>query len=259
LNVKDFLTIPMARGVDLDRPEAAVIHRSIIQNKKFLYRLYEDFYGAFAQEAASVSHLPGRLLELGSGGGFLKEKLPNIVTSEVCKIPLVDQVIDANNLPFGKEELRGIFMLNVLHHLPKPRSFFREATRCLVRGGRVVLIEPFNSWFGKWVYTRFHHEPFDDQMSEWESLDGGRMSTSNQALPWIIFWRDKHVFEKEFPELKILKRTPHTALGYLLSGGMTWRSLVPGLAYPLASQVDRILSKWNRFFPMFQTIVLEKQ
>ena len=256
--LKNFLTLPMARGVDLDRPEALSLHRRILQEKKFLRRLYEECYGIFLRESKWSAHPQAKYLELGTGGGFLKETMRSVITSDVCAAPFIDRVVDAGHLPFEANELQGIFLLNVLHHLPKPKAFFAEARRCLAPGGRVVMIEPFNSWFAKFMYTRFHHEPFDDSVAAWESSGEGRMTTSNQAIPWIIFWRDKDTFEKEFPELKIVKREPHTAIGYLVSGGMSLRSFVPGFAYPAVALLDRTLSRWSRMFPMFQTIVLEK-
>jgi SAM-dependent methyltransferase len=255
--LKDLLAHPAARGIDLDAPETLFVHRQILKDKKFLYRLYESFYKIFVDELGSRT--AGKVLELGSGGGFLKEKLPQVITSDLCAAPFIDMTVGAARLPFNPEDLSGIVMLNVLHHLAQPRTFFKETSRCLAPGGRLVMIEPFNSWFGKLVYTRLHHEPFNDQAKVWENPPVGRMSTSNIAMPWIIFWRDKAQFEKEFPELRIVKRVPHTPMGYLVSGGMSTRSLAPGFTYPWVAAADRVLSKFSRLFPTLQTLVLEKQ
>jgi SAM-dependent methyltransferase len=234
------------------------VHRQIILKKPFLKRLYLDHYRCFIDQSKELDSLPGRLLELGSGGGFLKDVLPDVITSEVCAMPGIDCVIWADRLPFQDSELKGLFLLNVLHHIPKPASFFSEASRCLVRGGRIVLIEPYNSALGRLFYKRFHHEPFDETVTEWDLPKSGRMTASNQAMPWMIFCRDRIIFEKQFPELRIVSIQPHTPLAYVLSGGMSFRGLVPSFSYPLIRRGDQLLSKWPHLFPILFTIILEK-
>jgi SAM-dependent methyltransferase len=256
--ISTLLSLPEARGIDLDSPEAVPIHRRIILRKPFLRRLYVDQYKLFSKETALVRDLPGETLELGSGGGFLKDVLPDVITSDVEAYPGVDRVVWADHLPFSRGSLKAIFLLNVLHHLPQPELFFQEATRCLVPGGRVVMIEPFNSVMGRFLYKHFHHEPFDDTVREWSVHGQGRLTASNQALPWIIFTRDRKIFESRFPQLRIVQITPHTLFGYVLSGGLSWKSLAPGIAYPLARSIDRLLSRWPWLFPIFQTIILER-
>jgi SAM-dependent methyltransferase len=162
-------------------------------------------------------------------------------------------------LPFKPGELKAILMLNVLHHLPRPEDFFREAARCLVPGGRIVMIEPCRTLFSRVLYRRFHHEPFDDAAADWNPPPGGRLSASNQAIAWLIFERDRSRFEREFPALRIRSITRHSALCYPLSGGLSMRALVPAATYSLFSALDRCLSALGPgIFPIFETIVLEK-
>jgi len=221
--------------------------------------MYEDYYAVFGEQTALLASLPGKLLELGSGGGFLKERLSEVVTSEICEDPLVDRVVDAGHLPFGDRELKGIFMLNVLHHLPDPMAFFKEALRSLVSRGRVVMIEPYNSWLGRIVFKKAHHEPFDENASSWSVQGSGRLTGSNQALPWIIFSRDRTLFETHFPDLQIRVIQPHTVTRYLLSGGLSWREMAPSFTHSALKQLDLFLSRSPRIFPLFQTIILEKR
>ena len=54
-----------------------------------------------------VGELP--VLELGSGGGFLKKLLPGLITSDILHIPSVDIVIDGQCLPIKTEPFRWIF------------------------------------------------------------------------------------------------------------------------------------------------------
>lgn len=257
--LSSLLVLPETRRIDLDSPEAVPIHRQIILNKTFLRNLYHDHYEIFRREAARVRALSGEILELGSGGGFLKDNLPEVITSDVEAYPLVDRVVFADRLPFADRGLKAILLLNVLHHLPQPELFFREAQRCLTSGGRVVMIEPFNSLVARLLYKRFHHEPFDETARDWRVEGQGRLTASNQALPWIIFWRDRGRFEERYPDLQIVERKPHTLTCYALSGGLSYRSLAPGILFPLFRFLDKMLSWAPSLFPIFQTIILEKR
>src|SRR5437868_8535464 len=126
------LSHPLTRGLDIDTPETTGLRRRIIREKAFLRRVYEEWYEALA---AAVPAGEGAVLELGSGAGFLKEYIPGLITSDVFAVPGVELVADAHALPFAAGALRGVVMTNVLHHLPRPRQFFREAARCVRPGG----------------------------------------------------------------------------------------------------------------------------
>ena len=60
----------------------------------------------------------GLILELGSGGGFAKDVITEIVTSDTLPYKGIDRVIDAANMPFTDESVRAICMNNVFHHIP---------------------------------------------------------------------------------------------------------------------------------------------
>ena len=79
----------------------------------------------------------GRVLELGSGAGFLKKFIPDLITSEIFATPGAALVMDAHAMPLRNGSLRAIVMTNVLHHLARPRRFFAEATRCVKSGGSI--------------------------------------------------------------------------------------------------------------------------
>ena len=48
-------------------------------------------------------------------------------------------------LPFSDGSVRALYGINVFHHLPSPRDFFRELVRVLGSGGGAVLIEPYHT------------------------------------------------------------------------------------------------------------------
>lgn len=252
----DRLKLPEFRNIeDLDDPGVTLLHARIIREKPFLKRVYTDFYKQFAELVPE--HQGKILVELGSGGGFIKEVISNVITSEVVEVPNVDKVFSALDMPFENESVDAFFMIDVLHHIAEPRIFFAEALRCLRVGGRVVMIEPANTLFSRFIYKYFHHETFDVGAG-WELEQAGRLSHSNSAMPWIIFSCDRRIFEREFPTLKIIRIRNHTPLRYLLSGGLTLRQLLPSFAYTPVKMLEYLLWPLNNLLGMFQTIELRK-
>ena len=256
MKILEWLRLPQTRGIEnLDDPAVTLLHAEIIQSKGFLKRLYVDFY---RQLAAAVPERDEKVLvELGSGGGFIKELISNVMTSDVLELPNVDKTFSALEMPFEAETVDAFFMIDVLHHIAEPRVFFGEVLRCLRPGGKVVMIEPANTAWSRFIYKNFHHELFDTQAG-WELTKAGPLSQGNGALPWIIFMRDRGVFEAEFPSLKVVSIRKHTPFRYLLSGGLTLRQLVPGWSYPLVKAIEFLLSPFNGLMGMFQTIELQK-
>ena len=266
MKIIDWLKLPETRCIkDLDDPATTLLHSDIVRKKPFLRRLYIDFYKQFEEaitepeNRAAAGSAPTRmvLVELGSGGGFIKEVIASVITSDILELPNVDKVFSATNMPFEETSVDAFFMFDVLHHITNPRGFFKEALRCLKAGGKIIMVEPANTLWSRFIYKNFHHELFDTQAG-WELQELGPLSHGNGAIPWIVFSRDREVFEREFPSLKIVRMFNHTPLRYLLSGGFTLRQLVPSFTYSLIKAIEYILSPLRNYLGMFQTIELEK-
>jgi len=150
-------------------------------------------------------------------------------------------------------------MTDVMHHIPEPQAFLAEARRILKPGGRIVMIEPWVSAWSRFVYTRFHSEPFRPEASSWSFPSTGPLSGANGALPWIVFARDRRRFEREFPELRIARIRPIMPLRYIASGGFSIRQLVPSWSFPAFRAFERILSPLMPLAAMFAVIVLERE
>jgi SAM-dependent methyltransferase len=256
MSLIDWLKLPETRSIkDLDDPTTTLLHAEIVQKKAFLKKLYIDFYTQFRNLIPEPENKV--LVELGSGGGFIKEVIDNVITSDILELPNVDKVFSALEMPFEDTSVDAFFMFDVLHHITDPGAFFREAIRCLKSSGKIVMIEPANTFWARFIYINFHHELFDPK-AQWGLQESGPVSHGNGAIPWIIFSRDRQIFEREFPQLRIVRMRNHTPLRYLLSGGLTLRQLVPSFAYPVIKAIEYILSPANNLLGMFQTIELEK-
>ncbi len=246
-------------GIDLqlDSIETTLHHRELIRRKTFLRRIYDEHYRFFTSELQSAP--AGVTIELGSGGGFIKEVIPEAVTSDVVAVPEVDLVGSALELPFRDNVLRAILMINVFHHLADVQMLLNEATRCLKPGGLLLMVEPANTPFARFIYRHFHHEPFLPEQSSWVLGAGGRLSHANGALPWIVFSRDRPLFETRYPKLAIEKLSSFLPFRYLMSGGVSKPQLAPSFAYPVIHRLEKILTPWFDYLGMFMQVVVRKR
>ena len=244
-------TIPF----DLDDPRATLAHRDIILQKPFLKQLYKDWYKVFIEKTKGIKN--GMHLEIGSGGGFLKKEFPEVVTSDILDLPNVDKVFSAEQMPFKENELASIVMLNVFHHIPKPYLFLKEAERTLIKGGKIIMIEPANSMLGRFIYKKFHHEPFDENGPR-EIKAGNPLSNSNQALPYIYFERDLEIFKKDFAHLKINSVKYHSPFLYVISGGVSRSAMLPFFMYNFAKAIQWLFTPFNKQLGLFCTVEIEK-
>ena len=252
------LTHPLVRNFDIDAPETTVLRSLIVKKKSFLKQLYREWY--ISLSSSLPPNVRGPVLELGSGGGFLKDFVSDLITSEILQIPCVDVVLDAQRLPFRSASLRGIVMLDVFHHLPRVESFLSEAATCVKPDGVIVMIEPWNTPWSRLVFKYLHHEPFDTGAEEWSlPEEGGPLSQANSSLPWIVFDRDREVFEQKFPTWQIAGIRLHTPFRYLLSGGVSLRSLMPGCLFGMWRRLEDSIQPWMHSLGMFATITLVRR
>ncbi|MGH2883764.1 MAG: class I SAM-dependent methyltransferase, partial [Solirubrobacteraceae bacterium] len=173
------LEYPTTASLSVDSPETTIQRWQIIRDKAPLRQIYDEWYLTIA------SSLPGGdepVLELGSGAGFMSTYVPNLITTDILELPGLGRVMDAcAPWPFPDDSLRAVAMVNTLHHLHDVTAFFREAIRCLTPGGVISMIEPWNSWWSRFVYGRLHPEPFDPRADSWSFRSDGPLSDANVA------------------------------------------------------------------------------
>lgn len=253
--LKSWLAHPLTKGLKLDTPETTSLRRQIIREKIYLRCIYEEWYKSLVR---SIPERDGFVLEVGAGAGFFKDILPDVITSECFYLSGIDLVLDGGYLPFKDGSLKAIVMTDVFHHLPKPRLFLCEAIRCLSAGGVVVMLEPWVTPWSRFVYTRFHHEPFHPDAKHWEFEAIGPLTSANGALPWIIFQRDREKYESEFQQMRVHSIEPMMPFLYIFSGGISLINLQPGWTFGFWRYVESLFTRWTDHCAMFSKIVLWK-
>ena len=244
---------------ELDDPSRIDEIRTTIARKPALKFLYKESYDRIRRSISSC-HAEGAVLELGSGGGFARECIPGLITSDIISYPYVDIILDGTALPFADASFKAIFMINVLHHIRDAAAFFRDAERTLAVGGRIFIVDPYPGIIGGPIYRYFHHEPFVPESADWRlSPEGGPLSQANIALAWMIFVRDRSRFNQLFPSLKVTAFAPHTPLRYWLTGGLKQWCLIPECAFGIATKIDRLLVKLSPELGCFVDIELLRE
>ena len=238
----------------LDSPATSNARREVLRSRPVLNSIYQHWYEKLL---SCIPNGPGRILEIGSGGGFLQDLCPTAIRTDFLPLDQIDVQLDVcTGLPFASFSLKAILGLNVFHHLSTPRSFFREVQRCLRPGGALILIDPWVTPWSRFIYRTFHHEPFEPDAQTWEFASSGPLSGANGALSHLVFSRDLSMFQKEFPHLRLVHQQALTPFSYALSGGFSHPEFIPEVLFaPLRKFEDRFPPA-RRHFGMFALNVL---
>lgn len=257
------LTEPELRGLQPDDPAFTQAHRRILARKPLAQRLFSDFCRRClaADERYFDACRADTRIELGSGSGIMRRVDPCVITSEVKLVPYVDLIARGEELPFGDARIRGIYAINVFHHVSDPRVFFREITRVLAPGGGLVMIEPYYGPLARIVFRYlFTQESYELDPPGWPTHGRQQVaSDANQALSYVVLRRDRAAWQAAFPLLELVLDEPHTHARYVLSGGVNFRQLVPDGLGLLMSEAERWLNVLNPLLALQHTIVIRKR
>jgi len=226
------------------------------KRKPALRAIYTDIYARMAAHC-----LPGQTVEVGGGSSGFKEFAPRTIVTDVLFARWLDLVADAACLPFRPRTVANIVMFDVLHHIEFPRRFFEDAARILVPGGRIVMAEPAIT-VASWPFYRFFHpEPLSMQADPLASRSPSSARDpfdANQAIPTLLFGRDRQRFIATFPTLSIRSVTRLSLFAYPLSGGYRRWSLVPSSwVRPLLRIEDRLLPMVGSLMAFRMLVVIQ--
>ena len=84
---------PSLQGVQPGTPEFFAMQKALLLKRPLLKHNYDDWYRRLLADAQSAP-ADGFIVELGSGGSYLKQLEPALITSDVSP-GIAEQVIDA--------------------------------------------------------------------------------------------------------------------------------------------------------------------
>jgi SAM-dependent methyltransferase len=212
--------------------------------------LLRDIYAGFYRRIVALMDpaIPGRILEIGSGIGNLKAHLPSTVATDLFRNPWLDLVCDGYELPFRPASLSHLVLFDVFHHMRAPNAFLREARRVLTPAGRLILFEPYISWFSYPIYVLLQHEPVSlkGPINRAASLSRPRDYYAAQGNATRLFFR------KEIPGWPAGWRVYHaegfSCFYYLLAGGYSKPASYPARWLETLRKFEVKLSRWPRVF-----------
>jgi SAM-dependent methyltransferase len=238
-------------------PKVLNDYAEIWARKPVLRAIYEDFHARMAPACLS-----GPTLEIGGGIGNLKQRIPQVVATDVQFAPWLDCIADAHRLPFAPSSFANIVMVDVLHHIQYATIFFAEAERVLRPGGRVIMVEPAITFGSSLFYHYLHHE--ETRMSANPLVEGTPDPArdpyeSNQAIPTLLATRERDRFHRRFPSLKISRVDWFSFFAYPLSGGFkSWSLLSAGIVRRILRAERAVESVFGRWAGFRMMIVIEK-
>jgi len=226
--------------------EQILRHRAYWDHKPLLRRVYHDFYKMIASQ---LSNLPdGRIVELGSGIGSIKDVIPHCITTDMFPTPWSDQVENAYQLSFQDETVSDLILVDVFHHLQFPGTALSEFYRVLRPGGKVIMLEPSIGALGLLVFGLLHQEGlrFNGKI-EWNAPHGQSLENpeyyTSQGNATRIFLGESYT--EQLKAWKNIEVTRLSALVYLASGGYTKPQLLFNGALPFIKSIE----PWFDFLP----------
>ena len=127
-------------------------------------------------------------------------------------------------------------------------GFFRRRLRCVRPGGVIAMIEPWVTPWSRFVYTRFHHEPFEPEATNL----GVSVNRPSVWREWcvaldIVRTRSRSKFEREFPLWSIESIAPSMPFRYLVRGHLAAErdvGLEHGIVVLARRSMDPRSSRW---------------
>jgi len=231
-------------------------------NKKPLLReIYKGFYDLILKWVRS--DLNGEVVELGSGIGNFKSVYSKCIATDIFPNPWIDQVESAYNLSFQNSSVSNLVLFDVFHHLAFPGSALNEFNRVLVKGGRVIIFEPYISLLGVIIYGIFHHEPVSlFKKINWFYKNGENPDEqyyAAQGNATRIFRKNLEIRGKSLEEWNIIEIKKMSALSYVLSGGFSKPSFYSIKNLPLIKKIEKVLDLLPLIFATRLLVVLEKK
>lgn len=256
----DLLREPSLRELNVDGAGRLDVHGRILTGKRMLRDVFIEFHHRFDELDNSYFSGEGIRLEIGAGVAPMRDTFPDVLATDVVASGSLDRQLDAQAMDLQPQSVRAVFGQNCFHHLSKPALFFGELERILVPGGGAILLEPYHGPLASFLFKRlFNTEGFDKNYGSWETSSTGPMNGANQALSYIVFERDRTLFEEKFPNLEIAHQERcSNYLKYLLSGGLNFRQLAPDWTGPIITGTQWLLTPLDRWLSLHHIVVLRK-
>ena len=242
---------------DLDLLEAS---RSAWERSDGLRFIYGELYGDVQRNC-----LEGSVLEIGSGIAVSREFIKNVYTTDVTKTDYVDQAMSAYAIErLGQADWKNIFAIDVLHHLKQPLQFFQSAAGALAPRGRIILVEPAATLWGRLFYSWCHHEPIERKQVQAPfcfDANGVDGEFANMGMGVGLFRDHRSIVAARLAEFGLTVKfiRYRDFLAYPLTGGYSKPQLLATSVLRVFTRIEALIPQcFFRFLGLRMVIVLEK-
>ena len=230
------------------------------QRKPRLQQAYRDFHARIASRLDRS--FPGKIVELGSGLGSIKEAIPDCITTDLFPNPWLDQQENAYHLSFPEASVSHLILFDVWHHLRYPGTALAEFRRVLAPGGRLIVFDPAISLTGRIVHGLFHHEPVAMGLPiTWDAPEGFKPDDADyfaaQGAATRVFWRRQA--PERLRDWEVLEATPLPSFEYFATGGFSGPQMGAAALFRLWRWLDRTLARWPNLFAARLLVVLKRK
>jgi len=230
-------------------------------NKKpALREIYLDFYRLIARQLAE--RIRGRIVEIGSGLGNIREVIPDCLRTDLFANPWIDQVENIYRLSFSDSSVSNIILFDVFHHLRYPGTALKEIRRILAPSGRALIFEPYFSLLGWLVFGLFHHESLGRKNDiEWYAPEGWENNSIDYFASIVNAY---HIFcgsqyRDRLTDWRLIKTEKISGISYVARGGYSKPQLYPDAFLPVMKILDKICGCFPSIFATRLLVVLEKK
>tara|TARA_E500000331_G_scaffold292997_1_gene290111 strand:+ start:2783 stop:3592 length:810 start_codon:yes stop_codon:yes gene_type:complete len=206
------------------------------------------------------------VLEVGAGQGVTKTFLPgiNLIQTDVHAAPWLDATTSAEALPFGDAVFDAVICIAALHHMNFPLRAIAELARVTRKGGKVLVLEPHNSWLLRQLLMLSGYEYVDEGVDPFGAEPCLRSEDNwdgNNAIGDLLFGDQKRLRES-LPDLEIIHHEYSECLMFMNSGGVNHRTPyipLPRMILNLILKIDKLLCRSApNIFALVQEVVLQK-
>ncbi len=182
-----------------------------------------------------------RGIEIGCGTGLSKLFVRgDYLLTDVNKNSWVDMVVDALEMPFQDSSFDFIIVSNVIHHLATPAKFFRECSRVLKKGGRLIIQDIYGSLLMRALLRVMRHEGYSFDVDVFADdvicNDPRDPWSANCLIPRMLFDSD-HAFQQHFTFDVIHKGFTECVI-FPLSGGVIAKTPTINLPRSILLMID---------------------
>lgn len=261
MNVVESLREPSMILCDQNSDDRMRLHKEIIDRKFMIRDVFVEMHHIFRAYESRYALAEGMQIELGAGVFPVSKTYPEVISSDIVVSEGVDMLLDAHDMNLPNNSVRCFYGQNCFHHFHDPDKFFKELDRTLKVGGCAIMMDPYYGALASIIYPRlFKNEGFEKGAHSWKNDATGPMNDANQALSYVVFKRDRALFNKKHPNLEICAMEPlGNYIRYLMSGGLNFRQLLPDRAIPALRVIEKVLLPIRKYMALHHVIVIRKK